>query len=755
MGVTDLWRVLSPVARKVQLEDLEGQTVAVDLSGWIVESQKISVKHHIRKPHIRNLFFRCRKLLRHGIKLVFVLEGKPPDVKMDTLSQRSQAPSGETEQRIVSAERAGLQASSKQCQELLDILGLPCIQSPGEAECTCAFLNKQKVVDACMTEDGDAFLYGATTVYRKLSIEDKDPHVLGYKMADVESRLGLNREKLIALAVLSGCDYSPGLHGVGKETALRFLQSLQHVDVIDRLRSWFRDPKYEMLEEKVDAVVKKDSHCTSCQHLGDRLHKASGCEACGTKRSCSSVQSAHADCRCDWHRSQVLKQQWRLEIELRKKAKEAKMFPPEDVILEFLNKNDKVDKVDVTWARPRMSKFERFMLDALTWEAEESRDKLFPMLTCWQMLNKDDSIQDSSLVPIKIVKERVVQGADFFEVQWQADGFEGTPPATCEPQKPFQEKYPELVQRYRDELEQHRIKKVPGPQNKDIRQFFQVAAKNRDRKDVVGDTAGKEKPTAEQPPAQPIESRGNRVTRPRKPKPQPLAMKRVEPAATLARYFERTSVEKEDESLNSSLDEFNVPLSQRLQKKPENAETVPTREQVGNAEERKTRSPRKSPRSNAFTISLSDSLKQEFMEGSPSWSSKKEEAKESALDAGCTPPKRKSASVEETDTHATKTEHRPPRRQLSFDTPPSTPFAKVSQRASGTPAKDAFPTQSTPVSLTSREEESNVTDNACPFNDLSYNQSASLFDSAASLEDSPMVVKAVPHSVIEISDDEC
>lgn len=112
MGVTDLWRVLSRVAEKVQLEDLEGQTVAVDLSGWIVESR--SAKHNTPNGYIRNLFFRCRKLLRHGIKLVFVLEGESPEVKMDTLSQRSRARFGEAEPRKVSAHRAGLRTLSMQ-----------------------------------------------------------------------------------------------------------------------------------------------------------------------------------------------------------------------------------------------------------------------------------------------------------------------------------------------------------------------------------------------------------------------------------------------------------------------------------------------------------------------------------------------------------------------------------------------------------------------------------------------------------------
>ncbi len=47
-------------------------------------------------------------------------------------------------------------------------------------------------------------------------------------MEDIENRLGLTQERLVALALLTGCDYLPqGVPGVGRETALKFLSSVQ------------------------------------------------------------------------------------------------------------------------------------------------------------------------------------------------------------------------------------------------------------------------------------------------------------------------------------------------------------------------------------------------------------------------------------------------------------------------------------------------------------------------------------------------
>ena len=55
-----------------------------------------------------------------------------------------------------------------------------------------------------------------------LSLQD----IQCYKMSDIETRLDLCREKLVALALMLGCDYDlTGVRGVGKEQAVKLLQS--------------------------------------------------------------------------------------------------------------------------------------------------------------------------------------------------------------------------------------------------------------------------------------------------------------------------------------------------------------------------------------------------------------------------------------------------------------------------------------------------------------------------------------------------
>ncbi len=48
--------------------------------------------------------------------------------------------------------------------------GLWALRGPGEAEAMCAALNSAGHVDACTTNDGDALLFGAETLFHTLRI---------------------------------------------------------------------------------------------------------------------------------------------------------------------------------------------------------------------------------------------------------------------------------------------------------------------------------------------------------------------------------------------------------------------------------------------------------------------------------------------------------------------------------------------------------------------------------------------------------
>ncbi|KAL3272004.1 hypothetical protein HHI36_022472 [Cryptolaemus montrouzieri] len=89
MGIKCLWTILTPFCERKPSYELQGKTVAVDLSCWICEAQNISEYQVQPKMYLRNLYFRTSYLLLMEVYPIFVLEGKAPELKYDTIAARN------------------------------------------------------------------------------------------------------------------------------------------------------------------------------------------------------------------------------------------------------------------------------------------------------------------------------------------------------------------------------------------------------------------------------------------------------------------------------------------------------------------------------------------------------------------------------------------------------------------------------------------------------------------------------------------
>ena len=90
-------------------------------------------------------------------------------------------------------------------------------------------------MQGCISQDSDCFLYGAKTVYRNFSTSAKaGPAVDMYDMERIENAFKIGRNKMIALALLCGCDYDDGVMGIGKEAALKLFKIYGDDEIIER-----------------------------------------------------------------------------------------------------------------------------------------------------------------------------------------------------------------------------------------------------------------------------------------------------------------------------------------------------------------------------------------------------------------------------------------------------------------------------------------------------------------------------------------
>ncbi|XP_008055678.1 flap endonuclease GEN homolog 1 [Carlito syrichta] len=489
MGVNDLWQILEPVKQHVHLYNLGGKTIAVDLSLWVCEAQTVKkMMGIVMKPHLRNLFFRISYLTQMDVKLVFVMEGEPPKLKADVISKRNQIryrTSGKAWSQKTG--RSHFKSVLRECLDMLECLGIPWVQAAGEAEAMCAYLNASGRVDGCLTNDGDAFLYGAQTVYRNFTMNTKDPHVDCYTMSSVKDKLGLDRDAMVGLAILLGCDYLPkGVPGVGKEQALKLIQILKGQSLLQRFNQWNETSCYSKPQP---LIAPKLAHCSVCLHPGSpKNHERNGCKLCKSDRYCEP-HDYESCCPCEWHRTEHDRQLSGVENNIKKKASSCEGFPFHEVIQEFLLSKDKLVKV-IRYRRPDLLLFQRFTHEKMEWPSHYACEKLLVLLTHYDMMERKLGRRNSKqLQPIRIVKTRIKNGVHCFEVEWEKpehyaieDKQDGKLALlTIEEESLFEVAYPEIVAVYQKqkleikEKKQKNIKIKPKgnnlPESDDVMSF--------------------------------------------------------------------------------------------------------------------------------------------------------------------------------------------------------------------------------------------------------------------------------------------
>jgi holliday junction resolvase YEN1 len=175
--------------------------VAVDTSIW---SFQIQSGKKGSNPALRTFYYRLCRLLKLNINPIFVFEGsqKPP-------FKRNQPA------------KSGQHFETKALKALVHAFGFVTWDSPGEAEAECALLQKRGVVDLVITEDVDALMFGAEKVAREIPEKNRS-HVCLYE--NVEERIGLDKDGLVLVAMMSGGDYLPaGVPKCGPKIAVEVL----------------------------------------------------------------------------------------------------------------------------------------------------------------------------------------------------------------------------------------------------------------------------------------------------------------------------------------------------------------------------------------------------------------------------------------------------------------------------------------------------------------------------------------------------
>jgi len=109
-------------------------------------------------------------------------------------------------------------------QHLLDCLGIPWIQAPGEAEAQCAEMTRQGIVYGTVTEDMDALTFGCPKLIRHLTMnEARKMPILEFDLEKVLTDFKVTMDQFIDICILCGCDYIQSIRGIGPKKAFEYI----------------------------------------------------------------------------------------------------------------------------------------------------------------------------------------------------------------------------------------------------------------------------------------------------------------------------------------------------------------------------------------------------------------------------------------------------------------------------------------------------------------------------------------------------
>ncbi|THU82326.1 PIN domain-like protein [Dendrothele bispora CBS 962.96] len=220
MGVPDLWEIVLPSRKGASLEALAyahffrtGRffKVGVDISIWFAKQQTGLKSKHIgshaqlgQNPELRNIFLRVSRLSALPIILLAVFDGP------NRPSKKRKA--------AVSSSPHWMTARTK---EIFTAFGHYYHMAPGEAEAELSYLNQAGCIDAVLTDDSDALVFGAQFVIRNPHDKKHPDSVFTYDARDFGSQpeTPILPDGMLLFAILRGGDYHSGLHNCGKVTA--------------------------------------------------------------------------------------------------------------------------------------------------------------------------------------------------------------------------------------------------------------------------------------------------------------------------------------------------------------------------------------------------------------------------------------------------------------------------------------------------------------------------------------------------------
>ena len=318
--------LVKEVKRTITFENLFQKTIAIDAFNTIYQFLAI-IRQADGTPlkdyegnvtsHLSGLFYRTINFLEHQIKPIYVFDGEPSELKLDTIKARKKVKEEATQKMIEAQDdqdfikaKKFAQLTSKldtnmieESKALLFHMGIPIVEATSEGEAQSAYLVNTGDAWACASQDYDTVLFGGERLIRNFAVSRSKRVRDTTVTLDIEyislskfmEHLQITREQLIDMGILVGTDFYPGIKGIGQHKALALIRKYGTIEniiknenleieenIIKQIRDIFLNPdikkdygkitwrKFDY--EKVEEIL-IEKHNFSAQRIGNALER--------------------------------------------------------------------------------------------------------------------------------------------------------------------------------------------------------------------------------------------------------------------------------------------------------------------------------------------------------------------------------------------------------------------------------------------------------------------------------------------------
>lgn len=264
MGIRYLGRLIddNKWANTVYLSKYQGKRVAIDANLFLYRM------YYQYGNIVDGLFFLINKLSKHRITAVFIFDGRPPIEKGDIIAYRRRRRevyrerydnmishrdeleisigSEEYMRRLRLLERKMFVVTREVVDEatkFIEIMGYNWVKYECEAEHLCAYLSRENLVDAVITDDMDVLACGARVVLRNFGT--RNDSVEEIRLVDCLRGLGISLERFQDMCIMMGTEYNAYKDSIVTPDNLRdiveYIRNGTISDVIKRINEYNKE----------------------------------------------------------------------------------------------------------------------------------------------------------------------------------------------------------------------------------------------------------------------------------------------------------------------------------------------------------------------------------------------------------------------------------------------------------------------------------------------------------------------------------